>query len=98
MPTDPHRVTREHILGLSVDPVKVREPHDVLVDTDTGIRLVTQAAVGAVFTPGSTIRRLLISRTDLVEQASYSGLTFSAFVRANAAKIAAELNDVMEEA
>jgi hypothetical protein len=97
MTADSHRVTADHIRGLSVDPARVREPHDVLVDTADGIRLVTQAAVGAVFSPGSTIRRLLISRTDLIEQAGYSGLSLAAYVRANAGRIAAELNEVLAD-
>ncbi|GAA0493986.1 hypothetical protein Ade02nite_20850 [Paractinoplanes deccanensis] len=92
MPIDPHRVTADHIRGLSVDPAKVREPHDVLVDTTEGIRLVTQAAVGGVFREGSTIRRLLMSRTDLVESADYAGMTLAAYVKANAGRIAADLN------
>jgi hypothetical protein len=97
MATDPHRVTVQHIIALSVDPEKIRQAHTVLVDTDDGIRLVTQAAVGAAFSDGSTIRRLLMSRTDLVELAGYSELTFSAYVKANAGRIAAELNIVLTD-
>jgi hypothetical protein len=97
MSTDPHRVTADHIRGLAVDPSKVRELHDVLVDTDDGIRLVTQNAVGAAFTEASTIRRLLLSRTELAEDAGHAGLTVTAYVRSNAARVAAELNAVLAE-
>lgn len=46
--------------------------------------------------PGSGVRRLLITRTDLIEDADHAGLTLTAFLRANAGRIAADLNAILE--
>jgi predicted alpha/beta-hydrolase family hydrolase len=97
MPPDPHRVTVNHLLGLSVDPAAVQVARTVLVDTTDGVRLVTDAAAGSALNPGSTIRRLLTSREDLAADADYAGMTLNAYIRAHGARIAADLNRVMTE-
>ena len=40
---------------------------------------------------------MLLTHTDLVEDARMAGLTVSAYVRANASRIAAELNGIIAE-
>jgi hypothetical protein len=97
MAVDRRRVTVKLIQALAVDPTKLREPRSVLVDTTAGLALVTQSALNGVFAEGSVIRRLLLTRTDLVEDADAAGLTLSAYVWANASRIAADLNTVLDE-
>ena len=90
---DPHRVTAEHIRALAVAD-QMRGGRTCLVDTDEGIKFVTPAAVLA---PGSGVRRLLMSLTDLAEDAASAGLTCAAFVKATAAEVADALNAVLAE-
>ena len=90
MTADPHRVTTQHIHGLAAAD-RMRAEATILVDTDDGLRLV---APGAVFAPALNVRRILLTRTDLVEDAGNSGLTLSAYLKAHAGRIAAELNQL----
>jgi hypothetical protein len=90
MSTDPHRVTAQHIHGLAAAD-KMRAGGTLLVDTDDGLRFV---APGAVFAPALSVRRILLTHTDLVEDAGNAGLTLSAFLKAHAGRIAAELNQL----
>lgn len=89
MPADPHRVTRSHVRALAAAD-RMRGERTCLADTDDGIRFVTP---GAVLTPGSGVRRLLMCRVDLVEDAANAGQTLAAYVAANAGRIAADLNE-----
>ncbi len=90
-----HRVTTKHIAYLAAAPTRADgNVAGVLADTDRGIGLVT---ADAVLVPGSGIRRVLMTRTDLAEDAAAAGMAVSEFVRANARRIAAELNDVIQE-
>jgi hypothetical protein len=93
--TTSHRVTFDHLHLLTARTGPVDHRATALVDTDDGIRIV---APGLVLTPGSGIRRLLTTRTDLVEDARVAGLTVSEFMRDNAGRIAAELNAGLREA
>lgn len=93
MPADPHRVTVQHIHGLAVSD-RDRGGTTVLADTDVGLRYVTPAAV---FGEGSNVRRLLLTDTDLREDAAAAGLSMSAYLRERAGRIATELNDVLAD-
>ena len=86
--TNAHKVTTKHLLGLTAAPEKA------LVDTDDGIRIVTAATVLA---EGSRVRRCLLAGTDLADDAANAGQTPNAYVRANGARIAAELNAVLAD-
>lgn len=89
-----HRVTVTHIRHLASGPVLTGGRRcDTLVDTDDGIRLIP---AGEVFTPG--VRRLLLTRIDLVEEAGSVGRTVSDHVRADGRRIARELNQLIAEA
>jgi hypothetical protein len=90
---DPHRVTAQHIHGLAAAD-RMRGGNSVLADTDDGLRYVNPAAV---LVDDSTVRRILLTSTDLQEDAAASGATMSAFLRANAGRLAKELNDVLTE-
>lgn len=61
MAVNRRRVTAKLIQALAVDPKNLREPRSVLVDTTTGLALVTQSALNGVFAEGSIIRRLLLT-------------------------------------
>lgn len=89
MTADLHRVTVRHIQGLTVD-----KPNSTLADTDAGLRYIQ---AGAALVPGSGVRRLLLSRTELVEEAGAVNVTLAAYVRDNASRIAAELNELIGE-
>lgn len=93
MTADPHRVTTKHIGYVAAAPTRADgNVAGVLVDTDDGIRLVT---ANAVLAPDSGVRRLLLTSTDLAEDAAAAGVSISDYVRANAGRIAAYLNDVI---
>ncbi|MDG4795110.1 hypothetical protein [Micromonospora sp. WMMD1082] len=89
-----HRVTVEHVEFLVARNGPVDHGATMLVDADDGIRIVDP---NLVLRPGSGVRRVLLARGDLVDGAQAAGLTTSAFVRANAGRIAAELNTVLDE-
>ncbi len=89
-----HRVTTDHIRHLTARTGPVDHGHTVLADTDAGIRIV---AAGAVLDPTSGVRRLLLTRTDVFEDANQAGLSVSAYVRERGARIAADLNELIEE-
>lgn len=93
MPADPHRVTAEHIHGLAAAD-KMRGERTILADTNDGLRYVS---AGAVFADGSLVRRVLLTREDLVADVDGSGLSLSAYLQANAGRIAAELNDLLAD-
>jgi hypothetical protein len=89
-----HRVAVEHIRHLASGPVLTGGRRgDTLVDTDDGIRLVPAAEV---FTAG--VRRMLLCRVDLLDEAGGLGRTVSEHVRAEGGRIAAELNALLAEA
>ncbi|MER7280555.1 hypothetical protein ABT369_39560 [Dactylosporangium sp. NPDC000244] len=92
-PANRHRVTTDHLHFLTARTGPVDHGATALVDTNAGIRIV---APGLVLEPGSGVRRLLTTRTDLVEDARVAGLTVSEFMRANAGRIAADLNAILE--
>lgn len=94
MTTSPHRVTADHIRGLAVEPGTMREDRTVLADTNDGIRLV---GADAVLTPGSGVRRLLLTHVDLVQDAAADGLTLAAYVRKEAGRIAREINEMLSD-
>jgi hypothetical protein len=89
MATDPHRVTTTHLRHLVARTGPVDHGHTALVDTDTGINIV---APGKVLEPGSGVRRLLLTRIDVFEDADRAGLTVSAYLRENEGRIVADLN------
>jgi hypothetical protein len=89
--TDPHRVTAQHIHGLSASD-GMRGGNSVLADTDSGLRYVNP---GAALVQGSGVRRILLTTTDLREDVEASGMSMSAYLRANAGRIAQELNDLL---
>lgn len=93
MKTAHHRVTVDHLRFLTARTGPVDHGATALVDTGDGIRVV---APGLVLDPGSGVRRLLTTRTDLVEDAQAAGLTVSEFMRTDAARIAAELNATLD--
>ena len=94
MAVNPHRVTAEHIHGLAVAD-RMHTDRACLVDTDKGIRLVT---ADYVLAEDSTVRRMLLTRTDLIDGVHAANTTMSAYLKAHAGRIAAELNAVMEGA
>lgn len=88
-----HRVTTAHIRYLAAGPARAGgQRGTALVDTDDGIRLVPAAEVLA-----SGVRRLLLTRTDLAEDAAAAGRTVSEHVRAEGGRYAAELNTLIAE-
>ncbi len=90
-----HRVTTKHIAYLAAAPTRADgNVAGVLADTDRGIALVTASAVLA---PGSGVRRLLLTSTDLAEDAANAGVSVSDYVRTHAGRIAADLNAVIRE-
>ncbi len=89
-----HRVTVEHLRHLTATTGPVDHGATALVDTDGGIRIVSP---GVILQPGSGVRRLLTTRTDLAEDAQTVGVPLSEFVRVNAGRIAGELNAVLRE-
>lgn len=93
MSTDPHHVTAQHIHGLAAAD-KMRDSNSTLADTDDGLRYINP---GDVFADGSKVRRLLLASTDLREDADAAGLSISAYLKANAGRIAADLNAVLAE-
>lgn len=94
MTADPHRVTAQHIYGLAAAD-RMRGETIILADTDDGLRYVNP---NAVFADGSKVRRLLLTNTDLQEDAVASGLSMSAYLKANASRLASELNDILGNA
>lgn len=94
MATDPNRVTARHIHGLAAADT-MRGGRTILADTDDGLRYVDP---GAVFAAESTVRRLLLTTTELREDADAAGMTVAAYVRAHAAQIARQLNTILKEA
>ena len=94
MAVNRHRVTVEHLQFLVARNGPVDHGATALVDADDGIRIVNP---NLVLAPGSGVRRLLLTRIDLTEDAQAAGLTLSAYVRANAGRIAADLNAVLDE-
>ncbi|GGL12882.1 hypothetical protein [Mangrovihabitans endophyticus] len=93
MVAEPHRVTADHVRALAIAD-RMRGRRTCLVDSDEGICFVSPEAVLA---PGSTVRRLLLSRSALTEDAAASGLSVAAFARVNGGRVAAELNNVLAE-
>ena len=93
VPTDPHRVTAQHIHGLAAAD-RMRGNNTILADTDDGLRYVT---ANAVFAEGSTVRRLLLTLGDLHLDAEAAGLSMSKYLDQFASRVAAELNDVLAE-
>ncbi len=88
-----HRVTTRHIRYLATGPVLTGGRRcDTLVDTDDGIRLIP---AGDLFTPG--VRRLVLARVDLEDEASGLGRTLSEHVKADGGRIAQELNTLLAE-
>jgi hypothetical protein len=87
-----HRVTVEHLLHLTARTGPVDHGATALVDTDDGIRIVNPSLI---LQPGSGVRRLLATRTDLVEDAQIAGVPLSEFMRANGGRIAADLNAIL---
>ncbi|GAA3455700.1 hypothetical protein GCM10018962_75330 [Dactylosporangium matsuzakiense] len=73
----------------------MREQHGAtaLVDTDDGVRIVRPHLI---LRPRGGMRRLLMTRSDLVEDAEAAELTLSEFLRANAASIDTDLNAVLD--
>ena len=88
-----HRVTAQHIHGLAAAD-QLRGGNTILADTDAGIRYV---AASSAFEPEVGVRRLLLTLEDLAADAVASGLSMSQFLRADASRIAAELNDVIAD-
>ena len=91
MLTDPPRVTVQHITGLAAAG-KMRGNRTVLALTTDGLGYVSPDHVIA---DNSNVRRMLLTLTDLREEASNAGLTVSGYLKANAARIVAELNAVL---
>ncbi len=90
-----HRVTAKHVNYLAAAPGRADGTRgSVLADTDHGIRLVDP---GQVLAPGSGVRRVLLTRTELLDLAGGSGLAVSGFVRANAGRIARELDSLITD-
>ena len=86
-----HRVTVQHIRHLAAGPTLVDGARrDTLADTDDGIRLIP---AGQVFGPG--VRRVLLGRADLLDEAGGLGRTLSEHVRADGGRIARELNKLL---
>lgn len=94
MTADPHRVTAKHIHGLAAAD-KMRGQNSILADTDDGLRYINPSAV---FAEGSKVRRLLLTGTDLQEDAAASSLSMPAYLKANATRLASELNDILGNA
>lgn len=90
---DPHRVTAKHVHGLAAAE-RMNGDRTILADTDDGLRYVS---AGSLFVEGSKVRRLLLTLEDLRDDADRAGLSMSAYLRENAARVAGELNDVMAE-
>lgn len=84
------RVTADHIRYLAA-----RTNTKTLVDTLDGIALVD---AGSILTPGANVTRLLLTKTDLLEDAAAADQTITAYLDANAARIAAELNELRDKA
>lgn len=93
MSADPHRVTVQHLQALAAAD-KMRSGATCLVDTVDGVRFVSPAAVLA---SGGGVRRLLMTRVDLVESAEARGLTVAAYLREYGAELARELNELNDE-
>lgn len=89
-----HRVTRDHVAFCASAPAQADGRRRAsLVDTDQGIALVTPDQVLA----GGGVRRLLLTRTELVESAQAAGLSVSEYVRRHGGRLAADLNKLISE-
>ena len=87
-----HHVTVERLQFLVARDGPVTHGATALVDTDDGVRIVHP---NQVLQPGSGVRRLLLTRTDVIDDAQAAGVPVSEYVRANAGRIAAELNALL---
>jgi hypothetical protein len=90
-----HRITAAHVGFLAAAPTKADGRRlTVLALTDDGIRLVDP---GVVLAPDSGVRRRLLSLGDLLDGAEAIGVSLSTYVRAEAGRIASELNALLVE-
>ena len=82
-------VTADHIRYLAASTNS-----NLLVDTTNGIALVP---AGTVTADGSNVTRVLLSKGELLDACSTTGITLTAYLDANAVRIAAELNELRAE-